>query len=445
MFNFASQTPVNTLTWIVLVVVYVGTHGVGADPAQRVSERRRDWGSVEQLSWVKTDGSREDVISPELTGPFELWDGQWWRVPLTALHHADLLHLAMNLTFVLVCGPWLEQRWGGWRYLVFLIAAAFVSMAPEYLLGNHALGYSGVCCAIFGALLALRTRDAELQERMPEEWVSLMLGTLVAMLALTWADVLPIANAAHFTGLGYGLLAGAVSRLAWPARSAFVLGHALLVVPYWLMVSPTWNGRYQWYLADLERRENLSEPWNVARLKRAVAADPSLTEVWLILSQDALDRNQPLEGWDLLLQGLEHNPSQQELWGVARRMWRLFATSEDRPRAVKVVTDRFGSSGAGWLSELRRTVPPPVLIAPDRAAVETPLNLLKREIRFQIHLSMPPAMLPIHTVVAESSKPLQRNWEPPPQNAWPWRVPSNEPLPAVDPADPNSAVEGELL
>jgi hypothetical protein len=329
---------------------------------------------------------------------------------------------------------------------LFLIASAFVSMFPEYLLGNHAVGYSGVLCAIFGALLAMRPHDAELLERMSNEFVYLMLGSLVAMLALSLADIVPIANAAHFTGLAYGWLAASAGRLAWPVRTSFVIAHAALVLPYWAVVHPEWNGRYHWYQADLARRAHPQAAWDVARLKLAVQCDPTLTGVWRILADEALRRRDLLGAWELQIEGLKHNPADQSLWQSTRKLWRYLAATDDRLQAMKLVQDHFGSDAERWLSELRRTVPaPPVLIAPNSPPEPTPERLMESIIQEGVLAERKRGAKP-PVEVARTPPPSEPRWEPPPKNAWsPRDLPPTGRLPAVDPADRRSAVEGEAL
>jgi hypothetical protein len=194
-----------------------------------------------------------------------------------------------------------------------------------------------------------------------------------------------------------------------------------LVLPYWCLVHPVWNGRYHWYQADLERRDDPRAEIDTDRLRTAVAWDPSLTGVWRILADEALHEGELLEAWDLLLQGLQHNPSDQPQWQAARRLWRSLVTHDHRAAATQAVRDRFGDGADSWLAELRKIVPPPVLIAPDRPPEPT-------------------------ATVAESPVAAPVKWEPPPKgNGWLNDLPAQGVLPAVNPTDASSAVEGELL
>jgi len=425
MLNACLRAPVNFFSMVVLCAVFLVTHGRATGGDARLRELRRAWGSVEVLNWVSVEGDRSEVVEPDLHGPFDLWDGQWWRVPLSSVHHVDLLHLACNLIFVAVCGPWLEQRWGWFVYGLFLIAAAMIAILPEYLAGGLAIGYSGVSCAIFGALLPLRRDDPELQELMSDEFVSTTLLALLAMALMTWAGALQVANLAHFTGLALGWIiskARAVLSLSPSLASAAVLAGAMsLIGCFWLVSHPAWNGQYQWYEADLERRRGASDEEIAARLRRAVASDPSLARVWRILKDDALRRGDVLSAWDELLEGLKHNPSDEFLWQETRALWRKLVLTELRETAIARLQDRFGAEADQWLAQVRRVVPPPVLIAPNR----------------------PPE--PTATVVERPSAKVIE-WEPPPGNGWGYLdVPDSSPLPAIDPKRTDSAVEGTLL
>lgn len=416
--QFVRRAPVTTLTSIILVMVFLATHRPWLD-APPVHDLRRTWGAVEILTWVQTDGTRYEYVNRDLSGPFDVWDGAWWRVPLSTLHHANLWHLLLNVSGLVVFGPWLEVRWGTGKYSVFLVASALVSLVPEYLLGHYALGFSGVCCAVFGSLWKLREQDPDLELQLTEEVVFWMIGGLIAMWALTVVNVVSIANGAHFAGLAYGYLTATISPRSWMARSAYLISHLLLIPAYGCIIHPVWNGKYHLYQADVYRLRDSQNSPDTKRLHWALQCDPQLTGVWRILAREKVRQGKLLDGWQLLLRGLKYNPSSEALWQDARRLWRRMAATDLRESALSICGELFGAESSVWLAEIRRVVPPPILIAPDRPVEPTSLDVQRQE----------------HTLLS---------WEPPPDDRW-GRWSEQPALPPVDPADPRSAVEGELL
>ncbi len=37
------------------------------------------------------------VGEPNLKGPFDLWDGEVWRIPVSTFHHGNFIHLVFNV------------------------------------------------------------------------------------------------------------------------------------------------------------------------------------------------------------------------------------------------------------------------------------------------------------------------------------------------------------
>lgn len=414
--------PVTTLSQVALVGVFAVTFGMTDTTERPLWELRRQWGSIEALQWVTHDGDHSKVIDANLEGPFDLWDGEWWRIPACNFHHGDFLHLLLNMGFVSYFGTLLERRWGSFKYLALIVGSMFVVLLPEYLSGRIAIGYSGVACAIFGALWAMRQRDPIIGELMTNEVILSTLTMLAGMVLLTLAEVVPVANGAHAAGLAYGYLAasaGAVGH-SWRGlqRLAFWAAHLLLIYPYWLVTHPTWNGRYDWYLADLPGKNGHRGEPDWTRLERAVAKDPTLTEVWRKLADRAIERHELLEAWKLLVRGLAFAPSDAEQWKRCRALWRRLCITPDATAARQYVDEQFGSEAASVMHELRRIIAPPVLIAPGRPVEPTP----------QFVEAAPIAVVP-------------PQWEPPYERVWPPRRIPEQTLPAPL----NIAAEGELL
>jgi hypothetical protein len=72
------RAPITTLSQMAMVGVFVATFGIADVTNRPLWELRRQWGSVESLSWVTADEQPPRVLEPNLSGPFDLWDGEWW-------------------------------------------------------------------------------------------------------------------------------------------------------------------------------------------------------------------------------------------------------------------------------------------------------------------------------------------------------------------------------
>ncbi|GIX03150.1 MAG: hypothetical protein KatS3mg113_0156 [Planctomycetaceae bacterium] len=416
-------------------------------------QQLRAWGGVVELTQSWRWQGHSVVPYPEWSGPFDLWKGEWWRVPLSTLHHADRWHWLSNTLVLAWLGPMLELRWGHARYLLFLLSSMLVVSPVEFLLGQISIGFSGVCCAVFGALWVWRLTDDDLRQQLSEETVWLIVVLLVSLAALTWVDQVSVANGAHLAGLAYGGLTAKVLqyRSVYP-RLGFLVAHSLLIPVYGLLQQPFWNGAYHWWLAEqaLERR---ADPW--PHWRRALYWNPQLPSLWLMLSQRELTQAQdkpmgnPLElfehpglgelhseqlprdfsttdeqiiearirAWQWALQGLKHNPVHAGLW---RQAWRLTLRLQGSPRRDELrdqAQQILGADLASWWFLLTHPPEPPVLIAPHRPQPNVVLSAayeLEEQLQWQRAVWLPAAR-------------------------------SLPPLPAVDPTDPASAREGELM
>jgi len=418
------RTPLTMLLLIGLATVFMGTHAPGENERQSPADSRRAWGCLEALVWVPSHVTLSTEPLTDLSGPFDLWDGQWWRIPLSTYHHANLLHLFLNSLFLATYGALLERLWGSGRYLLFNIAAAVASSLPTVLLGDYGIGYSGVCCAIYGALWGARYQYPHLLRLITDEHIAAMLLALVMLLILSELGLMPVDNLAHFTGLAYGWLIGMAvtlpTRQPWLMRGNMVLAHGLLAVPLWYAVHPEWNGSYHWYLATRGADHRPRRTVDIIELRRAVACDPSLAGAWQMLAEQELHSDQPLLAWQDLLAGLAHQPTDARLWNLTRRVWRRLSVSPQRDDAVAIAERQFGDRTSIWLDQIRELRRPPLLIAPDQ----------------------PPRLPPEE--VAE--QPTRQPWVAPDDPYW-WRrsLDSPERTRSIPADDPRSAREGESL
>ncbi len=292
----------------------------------------------------------------DIKGPFALWDGPWWRwlrIPASAFHHANVLHLFFNASTLWLLGPLLERRMRRAAYLGFWFFASLVPLLPEYYLGTTPLGLSGVACAMFGWCLIERQYDSNIARRLPEQAIRSFWIFLFAMLALTAFNVLRIANVAHFAGVAYGWLNARASRHR-QGRRAWVAAHVLLLpLAVYGVLHPFWNANYHALLG--RRAESLSD--GVPHYREALRRNPGLATVWLNLADERAREGDFLAAWRLLIEGLKHNRSSEALADAARRVWGMLQV-EECDEARESLQQAFGGEAQEWSKRLRMSDPP---------------------------------------------------------------------------------------
>jgi membrane associated rhomboid family serine protease len=132
----------------------------------------------------------------------------WLAVLTITLVHGSTMHLIFNLLAFLALGRVVEQTIGSVRYLLLLVALAWV--ASSYQLGvEHVIGIglSGVVYGVFGYMLGASPRDRLFRWYVRQN-LRLMLGWAVLCVVLTHFEILGVANTAHFSGLFFGAICG---------------------------------------------------------------------------------------------------------------------------------------------------------------------------------------------------------------------------------------------
>lgn len=287
----------------------------------------------------------------DVKGPFALWDGPWWRwlrIPASAFHHANVLHLFFNASTLWLLGPLLERRMRRAAYLGFWFFASLVPLLPEYYLGTTPLGLSGVACAMFGWCLIERQYDSNVARRLPEQAIRSFWIFLFAMLVLTAFNVLRIANVAHFTGVAYGWLNARASHHR-NGRRAWIAAHVLLLpMAVYGVLHPFWNANYHALLG--RRAESFSA--GVPHYREALRRDPAMPHVWWNLAEERVREGDLLAAWRLVIEGLQHNRSSEVLIDAARRVWTVLPADE-RDEARESLQQVFAGDAAEWSKRLR--------------------------------------------------------------------------------------------
>ncbi len=351
--RFVADCPVTTAMVAVAIALWIAVEIWSTQLPRGIGEARSHLGAVGSYLRLEMDVVEERLVPvPQTSGPYDVWQGEWWRVAISGFHHANLLHLIMNCTGLLFLGWLLEPRMGRFRYLLFFVSATATSMLPEYLLGHDAIGLSGTAYALFGVLFILRERNDFIASFLTPAIVQFSFVWLFGCVVVTYLDLVGIANVAHFTGFIYGWIAGQVlyGRLsAWTGiRWAFVAAHLLLVPGFYYVMHPFWNGHYLWYLAFREAQPERK----VELLERVVKSDPSLRRAWDQLGAAQWQAGKQQQAWRTVLEGLKRNRSNEHGMQLARLYWQTFAAKGEQEAARKIVQTVFGDGAADWQERL---------------------------------------------------------------------------------------------
>ena len=314
-------------------------------------------GSVSGLS-VKPGALNVLLLTdfPDINGMFMLWEGEWWRLTISAFHHGNLIHLIMNVLAFWMFADLLEPNLGKLRYLVFCVVAATFSILPEAALNQSAVGISGMVFAQFGLILIVRRHDEDIAERMHPSLVPICFASLFICIPLTMFMGLPIANGAHLLGLLYGAAVGWLcydlrlrNRLATGA--GLVVVHSGLVLAVLALMSPTWDGRYFAWRA-------ITQTQSLADWQKSVELDPSLETGWRFLAKHYVTTGDRHKAWMTVLEGARLNRSSTKLDQLARYVWQEFDSADDRAVAKNELQRVFGNEHEAWIERFELPLSP---------------------------------------------------------------------------------------
>lgn len=159
-------------------------------------------------------------------GPF-IYAGQWWRLVTAIFLHAGILHIGLNLWVLFDISPEVEAMFGTSKFVVFfLVTGVFGYVVSTWWMPMVlSLGASGAIMGLIGVLIGATFHHG----RMGKDYRS-MLWRWVIYIAI-FGLFFNIDNAAHFGGLGAGILLGYLIPEGAPAtRPAENLWNALAVI-----------------------------------------------------------------------------------------------------------------------------------------------------------------------------------------------------------------------
>ncbi len=137
---------------------------------------------------------------------FDIWDGDLWGLFTSNFLHTEIWHIAGNLYWLNILGKKLEFESRRPFFILFIVSSAIISSVYELMLASETgIGLSGVVYAIFGYIMVKSRYDASYKNFLGRGLIILFIAWLFICIYLTYGNVMQIGNAAHFSGLFWGM------------------------------------------------------------------------------------------------------------------------------------------------------------------------------------------------------------------------------------------------
>jgi len=177
--------------------------------------------------------------------PEQVWNGRIVGLFTALFIHVNLVHLLFNMFWTWKMGSTLELSIPRWKYVLFFVSATMISTCCELAVtGQIGTGASGAGYALMGVLWGGRGYHPSWRNLATRENLNLFLIWGVLCIFLTVANIMPVANAAHFGGLLFGL---AIGNLFFAPRRKPVWISALVFLGALCLLSLTWvPWAYSW-------------------------------------------------------------------------------------------------------------------------------------------------------------------------------------------------------
>ncbi len=347
-----STIPITSILVLIVVCLQIAVDW-------RTTPHRKPADAYRDLGLLEVQHSPEH---PDLFGPFDLWAGQWWRVPMGGLHQGGWWQIALIVPATIYLGVLLEPRLHPATFGLFVVGALMAttlarwrfSALSDWFVGEDPMtGLAGVIFAAFGALLLLRRDDRTLNRQFSDGGILLGAVCGLGFLALSvggWTT--GVDNLAHVVGLLYGLVWGLVLSAPPVARPMATIGlvaaHGLLWFPFHHIMHPGDDGRYHWWLAETSPDAATKK----LHYESAVKHEPTLTYPWYALAETELETGQPGPSWRTLLRGLDAHRGLQNAENLSRRIWDRFPGPEDRKAAWQTLDETFPGDRDYWRDRL---------------------------------------------------------------------------------------------
>lgn len=161
-------------------------------------------------TFIKTHYTKSRWLEKGWLDISKVYKGQTWRLATFPFLHANLLHIASNMSFLLHQGPVFEKKWGASGFVKVAFLATAANVLAQATLGSSTevlVGLSGVLYGIQGALVAKQAKEGNTHEVVKRAIFCLSLETATCI-ALKELNVANISYLGHISGFVAGFVFG---------------------------------------------------------------------------------------------------------------------------------------------------------------------------------------------------------------------------------------------
>ncbi len=192
----------------------------------------------------------------------DIFDGSYWGLITSNFLHIEIWHIGFNLYWLWILGKKIEFETSKIFYAIFIVSSAVVSSTVQLAFSSSTgIGISGVVYAFFGFIVVMSRITDKYKNYLEKKIVYQFAIWLVVCIILTQTGALAVANAAHISGLLWGMTIAYTSKFAY--RIQWVVGVASLLFIgssiFWSPFSTGYLSHKAYHLHNDKKLEEASE------------------------------------------------------------------------------------------------------------------------------------------------------------------------------------------
>ena len=178
--------------------------------------------------------------SPSVT---DIFSGSYWGLVTSNFLHTELWHIAFNLYWLWIFGKKIEFESKKTFYGLLILSSALVSSLSELSFADTTgIGLSGIGYSLFGFIFVKSKTTEAYKNYLDKRTIRLFIFWLFLCIVLTQTKTWNVGNAAHISGLLWGITLAYISKFdnykQWAV--GFLLFSVLASSIFWNPFSTSW-------------------------------------------------------------------------------------------------------------------------------------------------------------------------------------------------------------